>query len=174
MPSSPRKKWCVIENLAKQVGLEIVISAPPQRSSALSEDTKSAVNAYYLSIDVTWQAPGRKDRVIIQEKNSEGKVEKGTEQTQYMVMSLMEAHAKFDKDHPNKIGLGKFYNLRPANVKLFDHIPHHVYLCSYHENVCLLLVALREHTSLPVEFHISRSQMNCDTNAEICELQGQH
>ena len=127
LPSSPRKKRCVIENLAKRVGLGIVNSSPSQRSSGLSEDTKSVVNAFYLSNDITWQAPGRKDRVIIREENSEGKKEKLTEQTRYMLMSLKEAHVKFVEEHPNnKIGLSKFCEMRSTNVKLFDHIPHHV------------------------------------------------
>ena len=137
--------------------------------SGLSEDTKSAVNAFYLNNDITWQAPGRKDRVIIREVNSEGKKEKRTEQIRYMLMSLKEAHVKFVEEHPeNKIGLSKFCEMRPTNVKVFDHIPHHVCVCSYHENVRLLLVALKEHTSLPVEFHEFISRVTCDSDAQAC------
>ena len=90
-------------------------------------------------------------------------MEKRTEQTRYMLMSLSEAYAKFIEEHPSHtIGQSKFCELRPKNVKLFDHIPHHVCVCSYHENVRLLLVALREHTSLAVEFHDFISQGTCD------------
>ena len=159
----------MIENLAKGVGLEIVNSSPTQRSGGLSEDTKSTVNAFYLCDDITWQAPGRKDRVIIREKDSEGKKVKRTEQTRYMLMSLKEAHVKYIEEHPNNnIGLSKFCEMRPKNVKLFDNIPHHVCVCSYHENVRLLLVALREHTSLAVEFHDFISQVTCDPRAQAC------
>ena len=64
-------------------------------------------------------------------------------------MSLKEAHAKFVEEHPNnKISLSRFYEMRPSNVKLFDHIAHHVCVCPYHENARLLLVALREHITL--------------------------
>ena len=118
------------------------------RSNGLSESTKMLVNAFYLSNDISWQAPGRKDRVIIREVN-EGKKEKRTEQVRYMLMSLKEAHFNFLKDHSNtKIGLSKFCEMRLPCLKLFDHIPLHVCVCSYHENVRLLLVALKEHTSL--------------------------
>ena len=168
LPSSPRKKRCVIENLAKKAGLSIASSSPSQKRG-LSEETKGAVNAFYLNNDITWQAPGRKDRVIIREVNSEGKMEKRTEQTRYMLMSLNEAYTKFIEEHPShRIGLSKFCELRPKNVKLFDHIPHHVCVCSYHENVRLLLVALREHTSLAIEFHDFISQVTCDPNARDC------
>ena len=50
----------------------------PQR---LGGTVWSAVNAFYLNNDITWQAPGRKDRVLIPEVNSESKIEKRTEQT---------------------------------------------------------------------------------------------
>ena len=85
---------------------------------------------------------GRKDRVIFREVTSDGKKQKQTEQARFMLMSLKEAHAKFVEEHPNnKIGLSKFCKMRPPNVKLFDHIPHHVCVCPYHENVHLLLIA---------------------------------
>ena len=59
-----------------------------------------------------------------------------------MLMSLREAHNKFKEEHPSlKIGLTKFFELRPTHVILFDQIPHQVCVCSYHENVRLLLVA---------------------------------
>lgn len=58
--------------------------------------------------------------------------------------------------------------MRPKNVKLSDHIPHHVCVCSYHDNVRLLLVALREHTSLAVEFHDIIAQVTCDPQAKDC------
>ena len=149
LPSSPRKRGCVIENIAIKAGLSIANSSPSQKRG-LSEETKGAVNAFYFNNDITWQAPGRKDRIIIREVNSDGKIEKRTEQTQYMLMSLSEAYAKFEEHPSHKIGRSKFCELRPKNVKLFDHIPHHVCVCSYHDNVRLLLIALREHTSLAV------------------------
>ena len=173
LPSSPRKKRCVIQNLAKRVGIEVLEELPlPHRSNGLSESTKMLVNNFYLSDDISWQAPGRKDRVIIREVN-EGRKEKRTEQARYMLTSLKEAHFKFLEDHPSdKIGLSKFCELRPSNVKLFDHIPHHVCVCSYHENVRLLLAALKEHTSLQTEFQDFICQMTCDAQAEAC-LTGQ-
>ena len=56
LPSSPRKKQCVIENLAKQVGLEILNSSPSQpQSSAPNDETKTAVDVFYNSNDITWE-----------------------------------------------------------------------------------------------------------------------
>ena len=65
---------------------------------------------------------------------------------EYLMMSLKEAHNKFVESDPDaKISLGKFCELRPERVKLFDHIHHYVCACSYHENARLLLISLKEH-----------------------------
>ena len=37
----------------------------------LSEDTKQLVLAFHYSNEVSWQAPGRKDRVIIREARAD-------------------------------------------------------------------------------------------------------
>ena len=75
LPSSPLKRQCVVESLAKTVGLKV--SASPASTSpnhgALSEETKQRVFAFYNTNDISWQAPGRKDRIITHETNSDGK-----------------------------------------------------------------------------------------------------
>ena len=82
--------------------------------------------------------------MIIREVDNDGKKIKRTEQVRYVLMSLKEAYSKFVEQYPDvKFGLTKFCTLRPANVKLFDHIPHHVCVCLYHENVRLLLLSIR-------------------------------
>ena len=85
----------------------------------MSDETNCSVDAFYLCNDTSWQAPGRKDRVIIREIDADGKKVKRTEQTRYMLLSLREAHNKFVEEHPDiKIGLSKFCELRPISVKL--------------------------------------------------------
>ena len=64
--------------------------------------------------------------------------------------------------------LSKFCELRPPYVKLFDQLPHQVCLCSYHENVRLLLVGLGEHTSLSTEFSSFIEQVTCDPTSKKC------
>ena len=167
LPSSPRKKRYVVESLAKKVGL-IGDSSPSSSTcnyGALSEDTKQVVHAFYSSNDITWQAPGHKDRVIIREINAEGAKVKRTEQVRHMLISLREAYNKFSESPAStNIGLSKFCELRPKKVKLFDHIPHHVCVCSYHENIHLLLVVLNKYTTLSVDFQGFINQITCDSS----------
>ena len=153
LPNSPRKMLCVVSKLAESVGLKVAAdSASPGSSasghgSALSEYTKERVQKLYHNSDISWQAPGRKDRIIIRAIHGDGERVKKTMQVSFLLMSLREAYKKFKEENPSlKVGLTRFCELRPAHVKLFDQIPHQVCVCSYHENVRLLLAALNEHT----------------------------
>ena len=169
LPASPRKRRCVIESLAKDAGIEIPTASNNQSHNSLSGETKEMVINFYSTNDISWQAPGRKDRVIIRETDSEGKKVKRTEQAHYMLVSLKEAQYSFVITHPeSKIGLSKFCELRPKNIKLFDHIPHNVCVRSYHENVRLLLLALKEHTELCTDFRGFIDQVTCDCTQKSC------
>ena len=42
------------------------------------------------------------------------------------------------------LGSVNFVSLRPSNVKLFEHIPQNICVCSYHENVRLMLETLKQ------------------------------
>ena len=160
----------MVESLAKSVGLQL--ASPPIRGpcgNALSEGTKMLVAAFYNSNDISWQAPGRKDRVIIREVDSDGNKCKKTEQTHYLLMLMKEAYNKFHEVHSDvKVGLSKFCELRPVHVKLFDHRPHHVCVCQYHENVRFLLLVLKDHSSLAVGFRDFINQVTCDSTNEEC------
>ena len=164
----------MVSKLAESVGLKVVgpstPSTPPHaHGAALSDDTKRLVHEFYQNSDISWQAPGRKDRVIIRESTKEGEKVKRTEQVRFMLMSLREAHSKFKHEHPSlKIGLTKFCELRPTHVKLFDQIPHQVCVCSYHENVRLLFVALKDQTALSTDFSGFIDQVTCDSTSKEC------
>ena len=169
LPASPSKRLCVVQSLAKKVGLTVEGSPSSSNFRGLSQETKDLVNAFYNSDDISWQAPGRKDRIIIRDTNEQGIKTKRTEQVRYMLMSLKEAYNKFVENNSTvKIGLSKFCELRPQCVKLFDHIPHQVCICPYHENIRLLLVALKSFTTLSVDFHTFVDQVTCDSSKNEC------
>ena len=171
LPKSPRKQRCVVSKLAESIGLNVSPNSSPStlcHGSALSTDTKKCVVEFYNNCDISWQAPGCKDWVIIRE-TIEGERVKRTEQVRFMLMSLREAYSNFKEEYPSlKVGLTKFCEWCPAHMKLFDQIPHQVCVCSYHENVRLLLVALKEHTTLNTDFSAFTEQVTCDPSAKVC------
>ena len=72
LPVSPCKRCCVVETLAKSVG--IIQSAPSASSSKVSEELKKLILAVYSSMTFLGRHQGeRKDRVIIREVNNDGK-----------------------------------------------------------------------------------------------------
>ena len=157
---SPHKQHFVVGKLARFVR---VSSSSKKSISAESEAKRELVHTFYRTDDVSWQAPGKKDCIIIREAIEAGERIKQTQQVRYMIMSLREAWNKFKEQHSTpKMCLSKFCELRPPNVKLFDQLPHQVCLSSYHENVRLLLVGLGERTSLSTEFSSFVEQVTCD------------
>ena len=168
LPQSPRKKRFVLAKMAKEAGLT-VRGQPCQTRKGLNEETVKTVKDYYAKDEISWQAPGRKDRIIIRELLSTGEKIKKTEQVRYLLMSLKEIYNLFQTENENvSIGFSKFCDLRPQNVKLFDQIPHNVCVCMYHENVRLMLIELEKHTNLASNFNEFVQQVTCDDSSKEC------
>ncbi|ELU11480.1 hypothetical protein CAPTEDRAFT_193886 [Capitella teleta] len=130
LSQSPRKCLYVVQAIANQEGFTVSGNGKAQHklnSASITESARKLVIEHYNSNDISWQAPGRKDRVIIRGKTENGKTTKMTIQARYMVMSLKEAHKAFSTKYPDeKVGLSKFCELRPEHIKLSDKIPHNV------------------------------------------------
>ena len=150
--------------MAKEVGLTVRGQPSCQSQKSLSYVTVKLVTDYYCKNEVSWQAPGRQDCVIIHELTSSGEKVK-TMQSWYLLISLKEAYHLFKSEHDNKpVGLSKFCDLRPQNVKLFDQIPHNVCVCMYNENVHLILQELSKHTNLAATFDEFVAQLICNSS----------
>lgn len=169
LPYSPIKKRSVVRALAMEVGLEVAEQTTKKTApNTLDDDVKQSVLSFYESDDISWQAPGLKDRVIIRD----GANNKQYKQARYMLLSLKEAHHAFQEACPEKkIGLSKFCSLRPEHIKLFDEIPHHVCVCTHHENIRLLLTSLAKNCKeIKTEFRIFIDQIVCDSSSKVCLL----
>ena len=150
-----------MSKLAESMGLNVSTNSSPStpcHGCALSTDTKKCVVEFYNNSDISRQAPGRKDRVIIRE-TVEGERLKTTDA--HVTERGVQVQGGI-----SKVGLTKFCEWRPAHVKLLDQIPHQVCVCVYscHENVRLLLVALKEHT----DFAAFTEQVTCDPSTKVC------
>ena len=166
---SPQKKQFALAKMTKEVGLTVRGQPSCQSQKGLSDVTVKLVTDYYCKNEVSWQAPGRKYCVIIHKLTSSGKKVKKTIQSQCLLRSLKEAYHLFKSEHENvPVGLSKFCDLRPQNVKLFDQIPHNVCVCMYHENVCLTLQELSKHTNLAATFDGFVAQLTCNNSIKEC------
>lgn len=107
--------------------------------------------------------------MLVRTVDDKGKVTKDHIQLRYMLMSLREAYEQFCNTYSDvKIGVSKFADLRPKHIRLFDQIPHNVCVCIYHENVRLLLNALKTFTNLSTEFSSFINQIVCNPSEKAC------
>ena len=86
-------------------------------------------------------------------------------------MSLTNAHKLFIEETGKDISCSKFCELRPKHVKLFDSIPRNVCVCSYHENVRLLILTLKDVTNIIDSLSEYTESIVCDTRSKECMSQ---
>ncbi|XP_063220054.1 uncharacterized protein LOC134529662 [Bacillus rossius redtenbacheri] len=169
LPQSPRKRQHVVQCLANQCGFKVTPPIGRTRQNEVSEKLRKWVHIFYQNDDVSWQAPGKKDRVIYKDVDKDGNKVKREVQARYLLVSLGEAYKVFVEKHPQvTICRAKFCALRPKHCKLFSQIPHFVCVCSYHENVRLLLLALKDFTDLPTDFDSFITTLVCDASSKDC------
>ncbi|XP_060767405.1 uncharacterized protein LOC132874927 [Neoarius graeffei] len=123
LPKSPRKRKAVTAVLAEESGIvaKSVIS-PGKMNRGISDETKQQVVDFYLSDEISWQAPGLKDHTIICTKDDKGVKQKTYVQSRYMLTSLSEAYQILCQETDIEISRSKFCDLRPKNVKLYEAI----------------------------------------------------
>ncbi|CAF3727963.1 unnamed protein product [Rotaria sordida] len=92
-----------------------------------------------LRLDQQLSSIGKKDTITIKE-NAIKKL-----QERYL-LCLTEMNQMFIEENPEtKVGLSSFQDLRPRKVLYKSSTLHHVCVCTYHENIVLLLKSLNEH-----------------------------
>lgn len=131
LPKSPRKKKQVIRALA--IKENIIIPSNTIKKVTLTQFRISLetddVETFYRREDISRQAPGMKDVVVIRSNGIKTKVQK-----RHMYYKLQTAHRMYTEETGSTISFSKFANLRPVDVQLLRNIPLDVCLCSYHEN----------------------------------------
>jgi len=134
LPYSPRKKAAVVTQIATEIGLRVV--SPINRNilrPRLTYDTKNCVTNYYLRDDISRAHPGKRDVITLRSGGIKKKVPKRT-----LMFNLKEVYMLFRREHENiQIGVSKFCELRPKQVKLVNSKSQLVCCCPYCENIQL-------------------------------------
>ena len=141
LPNSPRKRATVVKRLSLEAGCqEATFPLTKQGGTALSKQLKAAVIEFYMRDDISRQAPGKRDTVVVRENN-----EKKTLQKRQLSMNLSEVYQLFKQENSDKkIGKSKFSSLRPGHMQLSSHMPRNVCVCRHHQNMILTLEALHK------------------------------
>lgn len=129
-----------VKNLVKEKG---VLSTPNIRiGKRLGSEHISTVIKFYHSEDVAREMPGMKDFVSV--KGTDGIRER--KQKFLILTNLKEAYQLFKEKYPHiKIGFSKFAELRPKECVLPGASgTHTVCVCTIHQNVKLMMVAISD------------------------------
>jgi hypothetical protein len=173
LPKDPKQKKEILSKIFKrqlsptiQTGLE----APPEKRKNPRrgfEEVKKAVIAFYQSDLVSRINPGKDDCVkITQEDGSDG-----YSQSLTMTMTIENAHKVFLETLPDyKLALTTFGRLRPPHVKLYTDIKHESCLCSYCENMQLLVEGLNKFMTVKHNSWKLISLLTCDEKNINCMM----
>ncbi|XP_065665666.1 uncharacterized protein LOC136087088 [Hydra vulgaris] len=142
----------------------------PSREKILSKNALDALTVklvldFYQRDDISRQAPGKRDTIVVRLKNK-----KETVQKRHLYMNVNEAYAVFKSDYPEEsVGKSKFASLRPPHVLLSSSMSRNVCCCKQHQNIILILEALHKFDSnFPLYSHEFPLSIVCDSEKDIC------
>lgn len=145
------KKKAVIKKIVDAVGFVEHSEMKQVDLSVTTDHVKEKVKQFYVQDDISRQAPGRKDSVVIKEDGV-----KKTYQKSHLTLSVLEAYRVFQEENPEiKIGKSKFAALRPGKVFTKAETPRNICLCKYHENTQMILECTKTHPTTCLQKQIS-------------------
>ena len=163
LPKSPNKCKALVKRLAQQLVPDI-LKSPPQlsRVTKLSNEVVSHVVSFLENDSISYQAPGTRDFIIMKDdEDNKNKIQK-----RYLTLTLGETYEIFKTENPSiKIGRSKFCELRPDYICLRHQTPSNLCLCIYHENIRLILQAIKQLPNYTSEFV---KLIICDGDIEDC------
>lgn len=137
---TPDQKVHVLKQLLNETVGEEVAESPNSLSKQLPESTVTSVKDFFLKDDISRPSPNLNDVITVFEGNQKKKVS-----VKHLMYSVKETYAMFMKEHPEvKVGLSKFFDLKPENIRSFTKMPHNVCVCQIHENLRCALKTLRK------------------------------
>ena len=165
LPHSPCKNHHIVLTLANKVECTVRNSEDSfqRKKNSFSIETKASVLDFYENSNVTWQAPGKRDRIIKRVNGIKEYI-----QTKCLLCSLREAHSLYlQAKRQSPLWYSTFCKLRPDHIHLFGKIPESVCICQVHENFCMLLVALNSHNKeIPTDFHSFLDKVVCSAKSK--------
>jgi hypothetical protein len=132
LPSSPRKRREVIENIADSYGIE-VISHIPSQTKVITE-VEQQVKDFLYNDEVSRASPGMRDSVIVKNEM----LVKEHRPMRHLLSSLKETYLMFKEESSSiKVGFSTFAKMRRKccpEVLLTADLPHSCCMCIVHEN----------------------------------------
>lgn len=140
LSATPEQNVQVLKKLLNESG---DVEVPPTMNSLskqLSASTIAAVKVFYLNDEISRPSPNTNDVITVTESGLKRKIS-----IKHLLFSVKEVHGMFLKEHPEaKVGISKFFELKPEHVRSYTKMPHNVCVCLIHENLRCALKALQK------------------------------
>ena len=172
LPKDPQKRNHVVHYIAQSLDIIPKTSEQHKREQrSISIDVKKAVEEFYNRDDISYQMPGKQDFIVTNDDSGQ----RVTLQKRILLFTIREAHELFltENQHKNiSLSTTSFSELRPTHVLIQSSMPHRNCLCSYHENVNLLLNSLSKYVNCSDlnSLQSFSSTLVCDEENENCML----
>ena len=145
LPKDAQKRNHVVHHIAQLFDIvPKAIDTHKREQRSLSIDIKNSVVNFYNRDDISYQMPGKRDFIVVDDDTGQ----RITLQKRILLFSIREAYELFLVENQNQnlsLSVTSFNEVRPVNVLVQSSMPHRNCLCSYHENVNLLLKSLSKH-----------------------------
>jgi len=174
LPKDLSKRAVVIHHVAQVLDVIPKATNPQRREQrSLSNELKETVIKFYNRDDISYQMPGKRDYITLKDDNNQTI----TLQKRILLFSIREAYQLYLIEHSNNnnntnlsLSMTSFRDLRPLNVLVQSHMSHRSCLCSYHENVFLLIKPLSKcsRSSDLNALQTFSSALVCDETNETC------
>lgn len=157
LPVDPEKRAHIVDILYGKYGT----SSSKQQSESATTDKKQFIKDFYLRDDISIQAPGKKDTLIV---NGE------IVPKRFMLLTVSESYELYKTERSiDYVGKSVFYELRPKYVQLSCKIPHNMCVCQYHANFAFILTSIAEViTSFSPNFETFLKSVCCNIENEQC------
>ena len=164
LPKDPNKRNHVIHHIAQLFDvMPKSIDKHKLEQRSLPVELKKAVIQFYNRDDISYQTPDKRDYIIVEDDDGQ----RITLQKRILLCSIRETYQLFltDKQYANvSLSLTAFRELRPMNVLVQSYMSHRRCLCSYHENVNLLLKSLSKYIN-----SLDLSSLQAFSSALVCD-----
>ncbi|XP_060780327.1 uncharacterized protein LOC132888272 [Neoarius graeffei] len=161
------EEFSVTEHLVKKArelkkNKGILADPDSKAGRKLDEAVKARVTAFYQNDEFSRMCPGKKEYVSVKIDGERQQMQK-----RLLLVNINELYSEYIKESGDKIGISKFYELRPQwCVPVTSSGMHSVCVCQHHQNTKLCCSVIPEIT----DYKELLSKMVCSTENRECML----
>ena len=172
LPQDSNKRVTMVRHIAQELNIiPKTITQHQRQQRSLPIELKELVVKFYNRDDISYQLAGKRNYITF--KDNDGT--KTTLQKRILLYSVRETFQLFLTEYVDtniNLSLTSFNDLRPLNILVQSYMPERNCLCTYHENVNLLLKSLSKYITCSGLHSLQQfsAMLVCNEESEDCIL----